>query len=432
MNRFVMESLYAHFLNHRKITTDSRIISPGCIFVALKGDSFDGNQFAVKALKDGASLAIVDDINLKDISGCYFVENALLCLQELANYHRKQLVIPFIGITGTNGKTTTKELTKVVLESRFKIHATQGNLNNHIGVPLTILEIPEDAEIVIIEMGANHPGEIDFLCKIALPDYGLITNVGKAHLEGFGSLAGVFQTKTELYRHVLASKGKVFVNSQYNELMVQAGETPLTYSRNSKDAQLTGELISVDPTLSFRCHSSQEEVEVLTQLAGGYNLENALAAIRIGMEFGISLSEAKKAIESYIPVNKRSQWISTATNRVLLDAYNANPSSMSAALENFASLTATHKVLILGDMLELGADSSSEHQLILAKVITFGFQEVYFVGKEFGKLELPVQFKHFDSSDALHEYLSSQQIQGKHIFIKGSRGMKLEKVIPSL
>lgn len=428
-----MEELYQHYLNHRHVTTDSRAITSGCMFFALKGESFNGNEFALKALEQGASLAVVDDENLKNIQGCYLVDNVLTALQSLAKRHRQSLQFPVIGITGTNGKTTTKELIRSVLSQKYKVSATVGNLNNHIGVPLTLLSIPLDTELAIIEMGANHPGEIDFLCQIANPDYGIITNVGKAHLEGFGSLAGVFSTKTEMYRFILERNGHLFVNADYTDLLAVAGNEPLVYASKAAGVPFFGTVVSADPMLVFRvqCENS-EPMMVNTQLAGAYNLENALAAMRIGAHFNISLEQCKKGIEEYSPSNKRSQWIQTEHNKVLLDAYNANPTSMKHAILNFIGIKADKKVLILGDMLELGLDSAQEHADILDLLEQHRTGVVILVGKEFVKAASGKSYTCFQSASSLVEFLSTHPIENSYIFIKASRGIQLEKILPHL
>lgn len=429
-----MEDLYKHYLSHPEISTDSRNITQDCIFFALKGESFDGNIFALRALDQGASLAVVDDVSLRGRPGCFWVEDVLSCLQALARMHRASLNFPVIGITGTNGKTTTKELIRSVLQQKYKVFATSGNLNNHIGVPLSILSIPKDTQIAIIEMGANHPGEIDFLSGIASPDYGIITNVGKAHLEGFGSLEGVFRTKTELYRHILGKgTGRIFVNADYTNLFEVAGINPIVYSVLDSSQDFFGEVVSSDPMLIFRVVKKQrEELIVRTQLAGAYNLENALAAICIGSFFDVSLDECRKGIEAYIPANKRSQWIQTAYNQVLLDAYNANPTSMRHAILNFAGISATRKLLILGDMLELGPDSHAEHLQILSLLSEYPEMDVLLVGKEFSRAAAGNSYTCYPDSGKLTEYLINRPLKDHHIFIKGSRGIQLEKILPYL
>lgn len=428
-----MEKLYQHFQIHKKISTDSRLIEKDCIFFALKGENFDGNQYAAAALEKGAAFAVIDNPDFQSIQGTYLVNDVLSFLQEFARHHRTQLHIPILGITGTNGKTTTKELIRSVLATQFRVYATIGNLNNHLGVPLTILSLPEDAQVGIIEMGANHVGEIDFLCRIAQPTHGIITNVGKAHLEGFGSFEGVIQTKTELYRYLQSFNRMVFVNADNPYLAPLAGDAAQTYSIEKQKTELIGRVISADPTLVFRVIDQQGNSAIAsTHLAGAYNLENALAAIRIGLHFGVSLANCIEGIESYRPENKRSQWISTRHNQVLMDAYNANPTSMDAALRNFSALDAPDKLLILGGMRELGRDSDSEHLGLLDLASQLGFKNIFLVGTEFKYLKIQSTWLVFDSTDELLEYLKLNPLQNYHILVKGSRGNQLEKTLSFL
>src|SRR5690606_12624783 len=384
------ESLYAYYRKHPTISTDTRNILPNSLFFALKGERFNGNQFAKQALENGASYAIVDEPQAGNDERYLYVADALTSLQGLARYHRTQLQIPVIGITGTNGKTTTKELIQAVLAQRFSTYATKGNLNNHIGVPLTILSIPAQTEIAIIEMGANHVGEIAFLCDIAQPTHGLITNVGKAHLEGFGSFEGVKKAKGELYDYLQSHQGQLFVQANNGHLMemLRAKDidesTVISYGF-SKLNTVYGRLITADPYLSiaWNNHKNPEDYEVRTQLTGSYNLENFLVAITVGLHFGMDAKQINQGIAQYAPQNNRSQISKTARNTVIADFYNANASSMSAALDNISALTATTKAIILGDMFELGDDSFREHALIVSKAKALGVERLLFVGQEF-------------------------------------------------
>lgn len=427
----LIEEIYSLYLKSRKVFTDSRNAKEGGIFVALKGDRFDANDFALKAIADGADYAIVDRTDLKGAEKCIWVPDVLKTLQDLANYHRKQLTIPVLGITGTNGKTTTKELIAAVLSQKYNVLATQGNLNNHIGVPLTLLSITDKHEFAVIEMGANHPGEIDFLCNIAEPDYGIITNVGKAHLEGFGSFEGVKQTKSELYRHI-ERKGKgIFINvdnAHLKELSVNNG-VKFTYAIKDESADLFGSLANDDVFVVAKMWFQQGWLYIQSKLSGEYNLENMLAAARIGLQFGVDPLLIKKGIEAYVPSNKRSQISQIGDVTVLLDCYNANPSSMSLSVLNFRNINKENKLLILGDMLELGEVSKAEHQKIVDSLVEYGFDDVILVGKEFMAVNSPSSYKLYQSVDQLNDTISPDYFDGKFVLIKGSRGIKLEKVL---
>lgn len=410
----------------KNISTDSRKIKPGDIYFALRGEHFNGNDFADHALKSGASFAVVDDPDLPRNEKFILVENVLQTLQELSVYHRQQFSIPVIAITGTNGKTTTKELTNIILSQKYNTISTKGNLNNHIGVPVTLLSITRQTEIAIVEMGANHPGEIDFLCQLSSPGYGLITNVGKAHLEGFGSLEGVLQTKTELYRFLQTNNGIVFLN-QDNDLLKPhaAGITQVTYGVESGNV-MSAQEITADPFVRLLLRANGQEIHINSRLPGKYNAQNILAAACIGSYFGVDLSQIKSAVESYQPSNNRSQIIRTNKNRLLLDAYNANPSSMEQALTEFAGSWDGEKVLILGDMMELGTESDREHQAILELIRNKGFQEVYLVGSIFTRNNTERNWHCFQDSELATIWLDHHQIQNKTILIKGSRSVRLE------
>jgi UDP-N-acetylmuramoyl-tripeptide--D-alanyl-D-alanine ligase len=427
------EEFYKTFLQYPQICTDSRKVTPGCLYFSLKGDHFDGNQFAGDALARGCRFAVVDDPDVAVGPDYVWVPDVLNFLQDLALYHRSQLSVPVIGLTGTNGKTTTKELIRSVLEQKFRVCATSGNHNNHIGVPLTLLSAGQMTEILIVEMGANHPGEIDFLCKIARPTIGLITNIGKAHLEGFGSFEGVVSTKNELYEWIRSNQGELFVNGDDPLLMKLAGDYPGHTYGTAGPVDIRGRSGHRDRYLTVEWQSDHERSgRIETHLTGGYNLPNILAAISIGCHFGLDPSQVKAGIESYIPDNMRSQWISTPRNTLFLDAYNANPSSMELALENFASLDLPHPVAILGDMFELGNHATAEHLNIIRKAGQLGFEKILLAGNEFYRLASGFPHEFFVDVTSLKEYLAERKLTGCNILIKGSRGMQLEQLVSYL
>ncbi len=417
-----IKDLYQLFLQQgQKVATDTRKLENGAIFFALKGDNFNANQFAVSAIESGCAYAVVDDKSIQHPK-CIIVEDVLTALQNLALYHRRQFSIPVIGITGTNGKTTTKELVNQVLATKFRVHCTKGNFNNHIGVPLTLLSMPLNAEIAIIEMGANHTFEIDFLCKIAEPNYGLVTNMGKAHLEGFGGFEGVIKTKSEMYQFLAGHQGKVFVNASDELLMKQSSSSAnrLYY----QDSELNGKVISSNPTVKFSLTSQGKNIEVSSNLFGDHNLINMMCAARVGVEFGLTLEEIKKALESYSPDNNRSQVVkSEQGNTLIWDAYNANPTSMSAAVNAFAKTQGANKLAILGDMLELGSESQKEHKAMVALLETLGLN-AYLVGPEFVKCTS--SFPTFSNAIELKDFLLKSTVSNSSVLIKGSRGIKLE------
>lgn len=428
-----LEAIYQIFLKHPQVTTDSRKIDEGSLFFALKGDRFNGNAYALHALREGASYAIVDEAEYALNDKILLVEDVLRTLQDLARLHRQKINIPILAITGTNGKTTTKELVASVLSKKFNLIYTKGNLNNHIGVPLTLLTIRPETEIGVIEMGANHPGEIDELCRIALPDYGLITNVGSAHLEGFGSFKGVVQTKTELYRFLGENNGTIFINHANPFLTGNAGNVRKVGYTTAKELDgLEGETVSADPYLIFKALFPKGWLYIKTRLVGGYNLENALAAAAIGQYFGIEPTKIANAIEGYQPDNNRSQLVVTDRNQLLLDAYNANPSSTRAALENFARLSAPRKGVILGDMFELGCVSQAEHQKMVDYLSAMSLDLILLTGPFYSGCKLPESFNSFSKADDLKTYLSREKLSGYFLLIKGSRGMKLEIIRPFL
>ena len=410
-------AIYTLYSDHFLVDTDTRSIRKNTIFFALKGDNFNGNKYAEEALRLGAKYAVVDEEKFVTNKNIILVVNVLKTLQELANYHRKQLKIPIIGLTGSNGKTTTKELINAVLSEKYKTTATKGNLNNHIGVPLTLLSITPKTEIGIVEMGANHLKEIEFLCNIAQPDFGYITNFGKAHLEGFGGIEGVIKGKSELYSYIEKNKKIAFVNPN-DEIQVEK-------TKNINSIPFSKEIHFVDANpfvaLTFG------ETNIKSNLIGAYNFANITAAITIGTYFNVDKKTIKKAIESYVPTNNRSQIIEKEFNKIILDAYNANPSSMEVALENFASLKENSKTIILGDMFELGKTSKQEHQNIVDLATKLGFDNLFFVGENFYQTKTEKhQFKTFDD---LELHIKNNPLKHQSILIKGSRGMRLERVL---
>lgn len=427
-----IEAIYSIYQKHPVVTTDSRNIPSGSIFFALKGETFNGNKFALDALNQGAAHAVVDEEEYALDDRFFLVENSLKCLQNLANLHRKKLGIPIVAITGTNGKTTTKELIAAVLEKKYNVSYTQGNLNNHIGVPLTLLAMNRNTEIGIVEMGANHPGEIAALSTIADPDYGIITNIGKAHLEGFGSFEGVIRTKSELYNYLKSKNGKCFINADNTLLIKQAeGLDQIKYGL-STDYFLAGEIAASDNYLVAKALFDKGWLFLKTKLVGEYNFENLLAAACVGKYFEVDPLLIQQALAEYTPSNNRSQLIKTDRNTIIMDAYNANPTSMMAALSNFSKVKNDQKTLILGDMLELGEVSEDEHQKIVDFIDSQEFAEVFMVGPEFEKTTSMKEKKKFEHVELLSNYLKTQPIENKLVLIKGSRGIHLEKVLPLL
>lgn len=430
-----ISSLYNLFKTATGICTDTRQIKAGNIFFALKGERFNGNEFASQAIEQGCIAAIIDQ-------EAYMSEKAILVndvldtLTQLAIYHRRQLKIPFIGITGSNGKTTTKELISTVLGKKYKTFFTQGNLNNHIGVPLSVLSVDGSHQLAVIEMGANHPGEIAALCKISMPDFGIITNIGKAHLEGFGSYENVVKAKSELYQYIKEHKGSIFRNA-LNPLLKNISEGIPAVEYGMTDSRVWGEVTEVFPLLSVKIHFSKpgekHSESINTKLTGTYNLDNICAAACIGAYFKVSCNEIKEALETYTPINHRSQIQQTQRNTVIIDAYNANPSSMKAALENFFQIPSASKTLILGDMLELGNESFTEHLEIL-KQIKSGFSgKVILVGKHFMEHKASYkEYSFFENCLNPELLIMAQNLKDNYILLKGSRGIALEKVLPSL
>ncbi len=431
--------LYHYYLKHRSVCTDTRQISKDCLFFALKGDTFDGNKFAAQALENGAALAIVDDKTLALSDQHFLVEDVLTALQQLAAHHRDQLSIPFIGLTGSNGKTTTKELINSVLSVAYQTHATKGNLNNHIGVPLTLLSMPDDTEVAIIEMGANHQKEIAMLSAICKPTHGLITNVGRAHLEGFGGIEGVKKGKGELYDFLKSSKGIAFINHDNNELVQMGRERALErviFYGTGADNYVSGKTESSEPFISMEWLKQDMEVDALPELAqsnltGSYNAENILAAITIGTFFKLSPDQINKGISDYVPQNNRSQLSKTDRNTLICDYYNANPSSMDAALSNFSKMEAGKKVMILGDMFELGEHSEAEHKAVIEKALALKAWQTLFVGKHFFAARTEGAL-FFEDTASVSAWLDQNPISQATILVKGSRGMALEKLVGKL
>ncbi len=428
-----IEQLHSKFLECSGISTDTRSIPTKSMFIALKGPNFNANAFASTALDKGALYAVVDDPSVVKNERYLLVRDGLVALQQLGLHHRRTFAIPVIGITGTNGKTTTKELVHAVLESDRPTLATSGNLNNHIGVPLTLLRLKKEHSIAIIEMGANKVGDIAELTELAEPTHGCITNIGKAHLEGFGSYEGVVKAKTEMYAFVNQHKGTLFVNADDPLLMAKSeGMERTTYGSDS-EADFTGKITSSGPFLAITFKGKDaKEYAVQTKLIGAYNFSNAMLAIAMGQYFEVPDRSIAEALSAYSPSNNRSQFTDTGKNQLILDAYNANPTSMVAALENFAAMTGSNeKLVILGDMRELGEVSKAEHDAIVALVGQLGLN-AKFVGTEFSLAAMDTNQEHYQSADALSKALEQEPITGKLILVKGSRGIKLESVVEKL
>lgn len=423
-----ISKLYEIFRKCTSITTDSRDCPAGSMFFALKGASFNGNAFAEKALDKGSAYAVIDEKEyaLEVNDRIILVDNCLETMQQLANYHRRKIGTKIIGITGTNGKTTTKELITAVLSEKYNVLCTQGNLNNHIGVPKTLLRLTPEHDIAVVEMGANHPGEIKTLVNIVEPDYGIITNVGKAHLEGFGSFEGVIKTKGELYDYLRTNHGTVFIDGGNEHLVnISEGLTLVKYGTGNEDSlYIRGEVVSCAPLLKFKWKKTDGNWhETQTNLIGSYNICNMLAAACVGLFFGVTEQQVEHALENYKPENNRSQLDITPYNKLIVDTYNANPTSMAAALANFRDMEVSPKMAILGDMRELGAASSEEHHKVTDFLKTAGIDNVWLVGEEFGRTEC--NFRKFRNVEEVKEEIAIHRPEGYYILIKGSNGTKL-------
>jgi UDP-N-acetylmuramoyl-tripeptide--D-alanyl-D-alanine ligase len=421
-----IEQLYKIYLQYPSVETDTRKIKKGDIFFALKGPSFNGNTFAQKALEAGAAYAVVDEAAFAVNEKTIVVPDTLKALQDLAKHHRQQFSIPFIAITGSNGKTTTKELVHAVLSTALTTYTTEGNLNNHIGVPLTILKIKSDARVAVIEMGANHQQEIAGYCQYTMPTHGIITNAGKAHLEGFGGEEGVKKGKGELYDYLRAHNGTAFVMWDYDYLRRMSKDLPTVLTYGTHDAAITGEAVKSEPFLVVQFTKGINET-IYTQLVGDYNLPNILCAAAVGIYFNIPGATIKAAIEGYTPSNSRSQLIQKDSNTIVLDAYNANPSSMKAAIENFAKLPSTNKILLLGGMAELGAESLEEHRQLVALINQYNWKYVVLAGGDF--LKIPHPYISVNNAQQAKEWFQQQHFTDASILIKGSRSMQMEKVL---
>ena len=420
----MVEKLYNYFLCHSVISTDTRKIKENCIFFALKGLNYDGNKFASKAIEYGAALAIIDNKEYALDQRYLLVDDVLESLQELAKYHRSKLNCTLIAITGTNGKTTSKELCQKVLKNKFRTKATKGNLNNHIGVPLSILAINHEDEFAIIEMGASQIGDIDFLCHIAQPNIGVITNIGKAHLEGFGSLEGVLRTKTELYKYLVAKNLPIFVKDDQSLLL---SKIPKNYSKLSYgelgSSNFKIEMTEAQPYCKVRV--GKEKIQ--SRLIGDYNFDNIALSIAVGLNFGVEIKDIKEAIENYIPSNNRSQIIQSKKNTILLDAYNSNPMSIQNAIANLCKISHPKKAMIIGDMLELGIESDREHTKLIQLCIKSGIKDIILIGETLHRLN-KTNFASFAKKDELIDYLEANIICSTFILVKGSRSLELEKI----
>ena len=423
--------LYKIYEQHPNVQTDTRKLTAGCMFFALSGANFDGNKFAVEALAKGAAYAVVDDAQLAGNDKCIVVDNVLVALQQLANYHRRQFDIPFIAITGSNGKTTTKELIAAVLNRKFVTYATVGNLNNHIGVPLTLLKIKKDAQMAIIEMGANHQKEIAGYCEIAMPDYGIITNCGKAHIEGFGGIEGVRKGKGELYDYLRAHGSKIFRNADLDYLVEMAHDIKEQVTYGSANAEYIGKPIMHGVFLQVAMMTAHTETLLDTHLVGAYNFPNVMVAVAVGRYFGISIDDIKTALAGYNPDNSRSQWLQKGSNKIILDAYNANPTSMQAAIVNFAGTDLPKKMLWIGGMKEMGTEEFNEHLALVALIAKFDWEQVILVGNEFRDcmamiMDEDLMLKWFENSTEAAAYVKQNPPENSSILIKGSRGSKME------
>lgn len=426
-----ISELYQLFLQHPSVQTDTRLLQPGDLFFALKGDRYNANAFAEQALDAGAAYAIVDEAPEQPNQRILVFSNVLHTLQQLAKFHRQQFNVPFLAITGSNGKTTTKELVHEVLSQQYITYTTKGNFNNHIGIPLTLLSVRKDAEMAVIEMGANHQKEIEGYCQYTLPTHGMITNCGKAHLEGFGGVEGVRMGKGELFDFLRTHSGTAFIMNDYDYLrsMSQGISEIVTYG--TQKAQITGEAADSGEFLRINITDGTTELaDIHTHLVGQYNLPNVLAALAIGKYFNVPEAKIKMALEGYLPSNSRSQMLAKGSNKIILDAYNANPTSMKAAIENLTAMPGEHKMLILGAMAELGEDSLNEHQQIIHTIALYTWNKVILVGGDFQRLEHP--YLAFQNSEDAANWLLNQPIANNTILVKGSRSMQMEKVLIGL
>jgi UDP-N-acetylmuramoyl-tripeptide--D-alanyl-D-alanine ligase len=423
------EQLYSLFKESKGVSTDSRTIKKGEMFFALWGNKYNGNLYAAEALEKGASCAVIDD-PLYETEKTILVDDCLFELQALASYHRKELRVPVLAITGTNGKTTTKELIAAIMSKKLKVHYTKGNLNNHIGVPLTLLSAPTGIQLIIIEMGANHIGEIRTLCLIAKPDYGIVTNIGNAHIEGFGSFEGVVKAKTELYEYLRKVNGIALYNDRnhlLSEKIFRMVNRAVPYS-DPTGTDLIIDIVDSGMTITLSMEYQHKKYTLKTNLFGRYNLENVKAAIATSLFLGAEMNDIVRAIEKYVPGNNRSQVKVTADNTLICDSYNANPDSMRKAIESFAEIKAGRKLIILGDMLELGEKSKEEHLNVLKTLNTYCIDEVILVGRLFDSLSSGFGYKSFKNTDILKDYLTSHPFKGYHILVKGSNGIMLDKI----
>ncbi len=432
-----IKELYQYYQQHPVVTTDSRDCPAGSIFIALKGESFDGNKFAAQALEKGCSLAVVDDEQVynqfleQPLEGkrMVLVRDSLQAFKDLAREHRRQFSIPVVGITGTNGKTTTKELVRTVLAAKYNVMATEGNFNNDVGVPKTLLRLAPEHEIAVVEMGASHPGDIKTLAETAEPTSGLITNVGKAHLQGFGSLEGVIKTKGELYENLATRTDSVIFINAGNELLMKIlpkNVQSVQYCQGAENQGqcVIGEVVACDPMLRLRWRAGGEQWhQVATHLIGSYNIDNVLAAVTVGLYYGVDPEDINAAIEGYVPSNNRSQLTHTATNHLIVDAYNANPTSMAAALDNFRLMQVSPKMAILGEMRELGESSMQEHEAMVKHIGQCGIDQVWLVGNEFENINC--NYRKFADVEAVKAALAAEPVEGYYILIKGSNGNRL-------
>lgn len=430
MISMTIPELFEIFKIHRQVCTDSREVKHNDIFFALKGPTFDGNAYAKMAVEKGAAYAVVDNPTLPQNSQFILVEDVLSTLQQLAAYYRKSFSIPVIGITGSNGKTTTKELIHAVLSTTFRTSTTKGNLNNHIGIPLTLLAIPPDAEMAVIEMGANHQKEIAGYCTYTMPTHGIITNCGKAHLEGFGGVEGVRKGKGELFDYIKANNGISFACKDFpyfHQMIAERNMNKVIWYGTNGDTSIDARVVPNPTYLRVKINGLDKPIEISTHLVGDYNIYNVLAAVSIGHYFKVTSENMVKAISHYIPDNNRSQFTKIGGNNFIMDAYNANPSSMKAAIENFAAMNADKKMLMLGAMAELGEESLEEHKAILDLISQFSWDNIMLVGGDFGKLQHP--YLYFERPENAKDWWLKQRITGATILLKGSRSTAMEKVL---